>query len=66
MVTYNGDLSGGSIYPSNGQMFFDASNSYDTRAEGQFYGSTMNSISGTLSNFDSSIPNASVNFSANR
>ena len=66
MVPYNGDLSGGSIYPSNGQMFFDASNSYDTRAEGQFYGSTMNSISGTLSNFDSSMRDASVNFSANK
>ncbi|MCT7501487.1 FecR family protein [Aliarcobacter cryaerophilus] len=67
MVDYNGDLGGGSIYQNrnNGQMFFEAMNN-DTRVEGQFYGSTMNSISGTLSNFDLSIPNASVNFSANR
>ncbi len=67
MFDYNGDLGGGSIYQNrnNGQMFFEAMNN-DTRVEGQFYGSTMNSISGTLSNFDSSIPNASVNFSANR
>lgn len=65
MDTYYGDLSGGSIYPSNGQMFFEAMNS-DTRVEGQFYGSTMNSISGTLNNFDTNNPDASVNFSANR
>lgn len=68
MIQHYGSFANGNIYedPRNGQMFFDASNSYDIRAEGQFYGSTMNSISGTLSNFDSSIPNASVNFSANR
>ncbi len=48
IYAYYNDFSGGSIYPSNGQMFFDAMNSYDTRAEGQFYGSTMNSISGTF------------------
>ena len=68
MIQHYGSFANGNIYedPRNGQMFFDASNSYDIRAEGQFYGSTMNSISGTLSNFDLSIPNASVNFSANR
>lgn len=68
MIQHYGSFANGNIYedPRNGQMFFDASNSYDIRAEGQFYGSTMNSISGTLSNFDPSMRDASVNFSANR
>ncbi|MGJ0355013.1 FecR family protein [Aliarcobacter cryaerophilus] len=67
MNPYSGTFESGSIYEGrDGQMFFDASNSYDTRAEGQFYGSTMNSISGTLNNFDTNNPDASVNFSANR
>ena len=67
MIQHYGSFANGNIYedPRNGQMFFEAMNN-DTRVEGQFYGSTMNSISGTLSNFDLSIPNASVNFSANR
>ncbi|MCT7528124.1 FecR family protein [Aliarcobacter cryaerophilus] len=67
MNPYSGTFESGSIYEGrDGQMFFDASNSYDTRAEGQFYGSTMNSISGTLNNFGINNPDASVNFSANR
>ncbi|WNL27856.1 FecR family protein [Arcobacter cryaerophilus gv. pseudocryaerophilus] len=68
MIQHYGSFANGNIYedPRNGQMYFETMSYSDARAEGQFYGSTMNSISGTLNNFDINNPDASVNFSANR
>ena len=68
MIQHYGSFANGNIYedPRNGQMYFETMNNPDARAEGQFYGDTMNSISGTLNNFDINNPDASVNFSATR
>lgn len=68
MIQHYGSFANGNIYedPRNGQMYFETMSSSDARAEGQFYGDTMNSISGTLNNFDINNPDASVNFNAKR
>lgn len=68
MIQHYGSFANGNIYEDqiNGQMYFETMSYSDARAEGQFYGDTMNSISGTLNNFDINNPDASVNFNAKR